>query len=189
MYKKLFILLYKLIVEPVSAWGNLEKEKDKNGEEFYKEYLFPIIGIIALLSFIGVLLSEKTFDVQLALKVVLKEVMIYGGGFYLASFLIKEFVFPRFEIKKDKVLSEKFVGYSSVVIYAIAMLGALFPSLFVLQLLSIYTIYVIWVGAVNYLKIEEDYWVRFTTITSIIIMITPFLLKWLISLLMPGMRT
>ncbi|MCC8145524.1 MAG: hypothetical protein LIO93_03595 [Bacteroidales bacterium] len=188
MYKSLFILLYKLIVQPVAAWDILITRQDKNNENFYKSYLFPIVGIIALFSFIGVLFSVKTFDVQLALKVVLKEVMIYGGGFYLASFVLSEYIYPRFGLEKDKSSAERFTGYGSSAIYIIAMFKALFPSLFILDILAIYTVYIIWTGAAHFLKLKENQWIKFTIFASILIMLTPFLLHSLINLLMPGMR-
>lgn len=188
MYKSLFILLYNLIVTPVAAWNSLYVKQDKNNEDFYKGYLFPIIGIIALFSFIGVLFSVKTFDVQLALKIVLKGVLIYGGGFYLTSFLLSEYIYPRFNLKKDKISAEYFIGYSSSVIYVVAILKALFPSFFILDILSFYTIYIIAMGAIHFLKLNEDDWIKFTIFASILIMLTPFLLNSLINFLMPGMR-
>lgn len=188
MYKRLFVLLYKLILSPVSTWKILSEGQDRNNDEFYKGYLFPIVGIIALLSFVGVLFSVKLFEVQLALKIVLKQVMIYGVGFYLVSFILSEYVFPHFQLEKDKLLSERFTGYASSVIYAVAMIKALFPSLFIVDILGVYTIYIIWTGTAHFLKIREDLWIKFTIFAGILIMLTPFLLDFLINLLMPGMR-
>lgn len=189
MYKNLFLLLYKLITQPVVAWKELSLRQDKNNEDFYKGYLFPVVGIIALLSFIGVLISVKSFDVQLALKIVIKEVMIYGGGFYFASFILSEFIFPRFDLEKNKLLAERFTGYSSSLLYVIAMIKSLFPSFFFLDIIGLYTIYILWTGIAHFLNVKEILSVKFTIFVGILILLTPFLLDFLINLLMPGMRT
>ncbi|MDR0543133.1 MAG: hypothetical protein LBH19_13100 [Dysgonamonadaceae bacterium] len=191
MFKQLFVLLFKMIAESTQAWKLLSEKQDKDNEHFYRSYLFPIVGIIALLSFIGVLI-DHSFDVhvlQRVLKTVIKQVIIYGGSFYIMSHILSEYVFPRFNLPKDKLHAEQFTGYGSALIYAIAMVKALFPGLFLLEILVFYTIYILWAGAVQFLKINEDQIIKFTIFAGIIILITPFLLDMLIDLLMPGMKT
>jgi hypothetical protein len=188
--KQLFILLFKIIAESTSTWKQLSEKQDKDNASFFKSYLFPIVGIIALLSFIGVLI-DASFAVnvlQQTLKIAIKQVIIYGGSFYITSYVLAEHLFPRFYLPKDKLRGEQFTGYGSALIYAIAMVKALFPSLFLLEILVFYTFYILWAGAVQFLKIEEDHIVKFTTFAGIIILITPFLLGMLIDLLMPGMK-
>ncbi|GHV55939.1 hypothetical protein FACS1894182_01420 [Bacteroidia bacterium] len=190
MFRQLFILLFKIIAESTPTWKLLSEKQDKDNERFYKSYLFPIVGIIALLSFIGVLI-DYSFDVhglQRVLKTVIKQVIIYGGSLYITSYVLSDFLFPRFNLPKDKLCAEQFTGYSSALIYAIAMIKALFPSLFLLEILVFYTIYIIWTGAIQFLKINEDHIIKFTTFAGIIILITPFLLDKLIGLLIPGMK-
>lgn len=190
MFKQLFVLLFKIITEPTPTWAQLSEKEDKDNENFYKSYLFPIVGIIALLSFLGVLMSHS-FDVhvlQKVMKTVIKQVIIYGGSFYIMSYALSVFVFPRFHLPKDKLRAEQFTGYTSALIYAIAMIKALFPSLFLLDLFVFYTIYILWTGAVQFLKINEDLIIKFTIFAGTIILVTPFLLNLLINLLMPGMK-
>jgi hypothetical protein len=188
MFKQLFVLLYKLIAESSPTWKKLSEEPEENNENFYKSYLFPVIGIIALLSFVGVMLSVKSFSVQLALKIVIKQLIIYFGSFYLISFVLSEYLFPRFDLEKDKLLSEKFTGYSSSLIYAVVMVKAVFPSFFFLEIIVFYTIYIIWTGAVQFLEIDENRLIKFTIFASVIIMAVPILIKFLIESLMPGMK-
>ncbi|MDR0865833.1 MAG: hypothetical protein LBO74_13015 [Candidatus Symbiothrix sp.] len=188
MLKQLFILLFRLIAESIPTWKILSEKQEKDNEDFYKSYLFPIIGIIALLSFVGALISVEPFGLQVALKVVIKQVMIYGGSFYLTSFVLSEYLFPRFDLEKNKGVSERFTGYSSSLIYAVAMIQSLFPDLFFLQILAFYTFYIIWTGAAQFLNIKEDFLIKFTTFAGVLIMVVPFLINYLIDLWMPGMK-
>lgn len=166
-----------------------EEKTGKSSENFHKSYLFPIIGLIALLSFAGtLLLSSKSLDLQLALKIVIKQALVYFGSFYLISFILSEYVFPRFGLAKDLGLSEQFAGYSSSLIYVVAMAQSLFPGFFwFLGIVVFYTIYIIWVGAAQFLKIEENQWTKFTIFASIIIMMVPHIVRLLVEL-MPGMK-
>ncbi|MDR1526894.1 MAG: hypothetical protein LBS46_04385 [Dysgonamonadaceae bacterium] len=189
MFKQLFVLLFKMIAESTPTWKQLSGKQDNNNESFYRSYLFPVVGIIALLSFTGVLIGSS-FDVralQVVLKTVIKQVIIYGGSFFIISYALSEYVFPRFDLPKDKWRAEQFTGYGSVLIYVIAMVKALFPELFLLEIFVFYTFYILWTGAVHFLKIQDEHIIKFTIFAGIILLITPFLLKVLIDLLMPGM--
>jgi hypothetical protein len=177
-----------MVTKPVPVWKRLSEQQEKNNDDFYKSYLFPIIGIIALASFAGVIISTETFNVQSALKKVILQVMIYGGSFYLVSFVLSNYIFPRFNLATDKLLAERFTGYSSSLIYTVVMILSLFPSFFFLNLFLLYTVYIIWVGAVEFLKIREAFIMKFVLFTSILILLTPFLIDFLIKLLMPGMK-
>ena len=190
MFKQLFVLLFKIIVEPAPTWKRLSEKEDKENENFYKSYLFPVAGIIVLLSFAGVLITYS-FDVhvlQQAMKTVVKQMVVYGGSFYILSCTLSNFVFPRFNLPKDKLRAEKFTGYTSAFIYVVAMVKALFPVLFLLELLTLYTGYILWAGATHFLKINGNLILKFTIFAGIIILLTPFLLNLLMGLLMPGMK-
>jgi hypothetical protein len=188
MFKQLFLLLFGLITKPVPVWKMLSEKQEKNNEDFCRSYLFPIIGIIALLSFVGGIISSETFDVQKALKMTISQVMIYGGSFYLISFILSNYLFPRFNLENNKFLAEKFTGYSSSLIYVLVMILSLFPGLFFLNILLLYTVYIIWTGAIEFLKVKEDLLIRFMIFASILILLTPPLIGFLITLLMPGMK-
>ena len=188
MLKRVFLLISRLIMEPNKVWTELSESKEKDNEDFYKSYLYPIFGIIALFSFVGVLIGDvKPEFLQMVLKAVIKQLSVYLGGFYLASYILADYVYPQFKQEKDRLLCEKFVGYSSSLIFAIAMIQSLFPSLFFFQLLALYSIYMIWQGTVHYIKIEENNWVRFTVYSSIVILLSPVLITSLIGLLLPNM--
>jgi hypothetical protein len=180
MWKQLFILLFGLITEPEKTWMKLSEKQEKNNTHFYKSYLYPIFGIIALLSFVGILTSPDHSDLQTALKTVIMQMTVYVGGFYLSLFILSEFIIPRFKEEWDKFLIERFLGYASAMIYAVAIIQSLFPSLFFLQIIVFYSAYIVWMGAIRYLHIEENDMVKFTVFSGITILFTP----WLISSLM-----
>jgi hypothetical protein len=187
MLKQLFILIFSLIADPNKAWEHLAGKLENKNENFYMSYLYPVFGLIALSSFAGVLISAGEFDLQNALKTVIKQIVVYFGGFYLASFLLSKYVTPRFRGSKDALLSERFVGYSSSLIYVVAIIQSLFPSFFLLPLILFYSIYIIWVGAIRYMAIQEKDIVKFTAWASIIILLSPRLIEGVMKLFLPGL--
>ena len=187
MYKKLFLLLFGLIAHPEKTWEELSENQQKDQEEFYKSYLYPILGIIALCAFVGVLLSRKEFEVAIALKTLIKDILAYFGAFYASSYIITKLLSSYFHYPATRQLSERFVGYSSALMYLVAMLYSLFPSFFFLQIILLYAIYIIWQGTVYYLKLDETNWVKFTIFASVSIILMPGILTFLISLIMPGL--
>lgn len=187
MYKDLFILLFDLIVSPDKAWNKLSGEQDKNNAGFYRNYLYPVLGIIAICSFIGILIVFKKFDVQLALKTVIKDVLTYFAAFFSASWLLSKVLSNYFTFPSGINTSERFVAYSSAPIYITAVFQALFPSLFFIQILNLYSFYVIWKGASIYLHIEERDLTRFTIFAGAIVLFLPPIIGRIIQFLMPGL--
>jgi len=190
MIKNLFEQLYRLIFQPVKAWSELveaREEKVTDNDSFFNTYLYPVIGIIALLTFVGVFFYEKTFGVQLALRLTIKALIALFAGFFLASFLLS-IVMERLFLIKEYKLCQRFVGYSSALIYAMCMVSAIFPGYGFLQLILLYTIYIVWEGASGYMQIPENEKNRFTAIASVIILLSPFVIEKIIFLTMPGMR-
>lgn len=201
MFKKLFIRIYRLIAKTTPTWQEVSNEQDRKNEAFYNTYLFPVVGVIALLSFIGMMMPFKSFEISNALKTVLKQVFIVGGSFYLNTFIISRWMFPCVDITPNRTLAERFTGYASALIFALTMLKSLFPGLFFLEILSIYTFYMVWIGAIEYLKIDDEQgycfsflgkkieWAAlpvFTFLAGMLLLGMPFFLRFLIEKLMPN---
>jgi hypothetical protein len=187
MYKQLFILLFKLIAYPEKTWKALAEKQDTDNENFQKSYLYPVFGIIALLSFAGILLYTKEWNVQVALKVMIRELLSYFAGYFAAVFALPRLMKIFFKQEPKNALNERFIGYASAMIYACAMLYAVFPALAFIHLFSVYTFYMVWQGGIHYLSVKEEYLTKFTIFASILIVLFPFIVRLLLSLMMPGL--
>jgi hypothetical protein len=188
LLKQLFVLLFKLIAEPAPTWEALYKKREIDNEHFYQTYQFPIFGLIALCAFIGGIWDAGHFDVQWGLKSVVKNLLVYGVSFYLIPYILSVQVFPRYKLPKDKLIAERFYGYSSSLIYVVAMLYALFPSMFFLTLLMVYTVYIVWVGAAQFLRLKEEVLMKFTLTAGAVIILFPYIIQAILGMLMPGMK-
>ena len=192
MFKYLFERLYKIIFQPAKSWEILADEKEEeiiDNDSFFKTYLYPIIGIVALLTFAGVFFHKKEFEVQLALRLTITVLIALFAGFYLASFLLSKAMERLFLRKDNDKLCQRFVGYSSALIYVMYMVLAIFPDFGFLQLLLLYTIYIIWEGAPIYMQIPEDERNKFTAVATAIVLLSPYIIEKIMFFTMPGLRT
>ena len=180
-----------MIFQPAKSWDKLADEKEEeiiDNDSFLKAYLYPTIGIVALLAFAGVFFHKKDFNVQLALRLTINVLIALFAGFYLASYLLSEAMLRFFSGDKQYKLCQRFVGYSSALVYVMYMVLAIFPDFSFLLLILLYTVYIVWEGAISYMQISEDQRTKFTVTASAIVIFSPFIIEKIMFLTMPGMR-
>ena len=186
MYKQLVILLLNFIIRPGKAWKECSEEQDTDNTDFLKSYLYPVFGIIALFSFAGILLYLKKWDVQIAIKQVIINTVSCFAGFYLAVFALSRLNMKYFGQQLTAAVCERFTGYASAAIYVTAILYSFFLFLPIIQLLSLYTFYIVWQGGAHYLQIKNEYLTKFTIFAGIIIILVPVIVRYLLILTIHG---
>ena len=131
MYKEIFKLVVAIISQPGKAWDILTRKEEKD-DEFLSRFVYPLIGFVTVAAFLGVLFTRKEFDVELALKSSIRTLVAAFGGFYLASYLLNEIWQGWFKREKDMKLCQRFVGYSSSLMFALNIVLMLLPEFFFL---------------------------------------------------------
>jgi hypothetical protein len=187
MYKSIIKWIIALVIRPNKAWTILNKKKSKS-DDILGKFIYPIIGVLTLTAFIGVLITHKVADVQMALKSAISVLSASFGGYYLAVFILNEFSEKLFKREKDIKLWQQFIGYSSSVMFALNAILILIPEFFFLRICVLYTFYIIWEGAPIYMQVEEKDQLKFTGITTGIILFAPYMIEYLLYFLMPGLR-
>ena len=99
--------------------------KEEKGDEFLSRFIYPLIGLVTVAAFLGVLFTRKEFDVELALKSSIKTLVASFGGFYLGAYLLNEAWQGLFKREKDMKLCQRFVGYSSSLMFALNVIPGL----------------------------------------------------------------
>ncbi|MDR1936937.1 MAG: YIP1 family protein [Tannerellaceae bacterium] len=194
MYKELFRQVVDLLTQPRKAWEELVKKEEK-GDEFLVKFVYPLIGLVTASAFIGVLFTEKTFSVELAIKSSIKALFSSFGGFFLAAWLLNK-VWTGFLKRDDNLrLWQRFVGYSSVAMFVIHIVLTLIPLLplsdFIflrIIILFVATVYIVWEGVMPYMKIGERIRFRVALLVSVFIVLLPEIINAFLFLLLPGLR-
>ncbi|MDR2914017.1 MAG: hypothetical protein LBV74_04150 [Tannerella sp.] len=188
MFKNLFNTAISLIFKPSDAWKGLSEKRTDDNESFLSGYVYSFIGMITLAAFIGVLFTRKEFDLQIALKASILALLSAFGGFFLASYFINELWHTLFHRERNIKLCQCFVGYSSSLMFSLNIVLSLLPEFFFLRFFVLYTIYIVWEGAIPYMDVEESEQLKFVSISTIIIVLTPLIIEFILGLLMPGLR-
>ncbi|MDR0697735.1 MAG: YIP1 family protein [Tannerella sp.] len=188
MFKELYYTTISLIFSPSKAWRDLCEKRTDNNEKFLSDFVYPFVGVITLAAFLGVLFARKEFDIQIALKSAILSLLSVFGGFFLASYLVNEMWHSLFRREKNMKLCQNFVGYSSVLMFSLDIILSLLPVFFFLRFLVLYTIYIVWEGAIPYMDVQEPEQLKFVGFSTIIIIGTPYIIGFILRLLMPGLR-
>lgn len=172
-----------LIVSPANGWKDISKYKIPKDLILRKLY-YPLLAILALTSFVGFFYSGGkglAFYIQFAAINFAR----YFFGYLISIFLISNVI----EFKEEgKSISDRlhvFVLYNYSILVIIEIIENILPiPSAILDLLPLYLIYVIWKG-MKFLKIENGE-TKFLILSSIIILLPPFLLKFILNLLLPN---
>ncbi|MCE5206210.1 MAG: hypothetical protein LLF80_08930 [Porphyromonadaceae bacterium] len=182
MWRDIFVTIVQLIVASPTAWKEITKE-ERSLNSFTDRFLHPLIGIIALATFVGGLWFAREGGLPGALKNTIVTIVALYGGFYIVSYALNETA-ARFGLVKDSISYRIFTGYASVMIYLLYMIIPFLPDFFILWLLSLYTFYIVQAGATYYLKVPVVNRLNFTLFASALIIVIPSLIRGVFTYLM-----
>ena len=187
MFNEIYKQLTGLILTPGETWEKLSRQEEKQ-QTFLSHFIYPVIGLITLAAFLGVLFTRKEFDFEIALKITIRTFLSVSGGFFLGAYILNEVWKGAFKQAGNTYLCRMFVGYSSALMFVLNIVTALLPEFFFLNIVVLYTVYIIWEGTVIFMKANEKQRLKVTIITFFIVIVTPFVIEQVLRMLMPGFR-
>lgn len=180
-YKDLFHLAIQLISSPARAWEEIRLEEDKR--KVFTAFVYPMIGLCGLSVFIGSLITmgwggPQSF--QFAMTQCCAVAVSLFGGYFLAAYLINELCVRLLKMDGDMPLTQQFAGYALVVLFLLKMIIGILPDFKILALLlQFYIIYVVWEGSEKVMQVAEKDRLRFTIISSILLLACPSFIEWI----------
>lgn len=170
----------KLISSPAKAWEEISMEEDRR--KVYMTFVYPMIGLCGLSVFVGTLLSagwSGPESFQLAMTQCCAVAVALFGGYFLAAYAINEMVVRMFGMPGDMPLAQQFAGYSLVVSFLLQIVTGLMPDFSIIGwLLRFYIVYVVWEGAPIVMQIEEKNRLRFTILSSLLLIVCPAVIQF-----------
>lgn len=177
-YKELLHKTVLLISSPTRAWEEIVQEDRRR---VAVNFVYPLIGLCALSVFIGCILSKgwsSPESFQYAMTQCCAVAISLFGGYYLAAYLINAVRVNIFGQDSSLLLSQQFVGYAMVVCLLLrVVLGVLPDVMLVALVLQFYTFYLVWEGSKVLMDIDDERRVRFTVISSVIILLCPVIIE------------
>ena len=180
-YKSLFHTALLLISSPARAWEEIRLEEDRR--TVFTAFVYPMIGLCGLSVFIGSLLLKgwsgpESF--QYAMTQCCAVAVSLFGGYFLAAYLINALRVRLFMLDDDINLTRQFAGYAMVVPFLLQIIIGVLPDFNIIaMLLQFYIVYVVWEGSRSLMEVEEKDRLRFTVISSILLIVCPAVIQLL----------
>ena len=180
-YKSLFHTALLLISSPARAWEEIRLEEDRR--TVFTAFVYPMIGLCGLSVFIGSLLLKgwsgpESF--QYAMTQCCAVAVSLYGGYFLAAYLINALRVRLFMQDDDINLARQFAGYAMVVPFLLQIIIGVLPDFNIIaMLLQFYIVYVVWEGSRSLMEVEEKDRLRFTVISSILLIVCPAVIQLL----------
>lgn len=179
-YKELFKIAMSLISSPAKAWEEIRLEEDRR--KVFVAFVYPMIGLCGLAVFIGSLLANgwggpQSF--QIAMTQCCAVAVALFGGYFLAAYAINQLRVQMFGMLDDIPLTQQFVGYALVVTFLLKIITGLLPDFSIIGwLLQFYIVYVVWEGAPIVMQVEEKNRLRFTILSSLLLILCPAVIQF-----------
>ena len=147
-YKELFHIAMQLISSPARAWEEISLEDRR---KVFTAFVYPMIGLCGLSVFIG----------------------------SLVAYLINGLRVRMFAMDNDIPLVQQFAGYALVVSFMLKIIIGILPDFSIIALLlQFYIVYVVWEGSAILMKIAEKDRLRFTILSSMLLIACPAVIEF-----------
>lgn len=172
-----------LISSPAKAWEEIRLEEDRR--KVFGAFVYPMIGLCGLSVFIGSLLANgwggpQSF--QIAMTQCCAVAVALFGGYFLAAYAINQLQIKVFGMPDDISLTQQFAGYALVVTFLLKMITGLLPDFSIIGwLLQFYIVYVVWEGAPAVMQVEEKNRLRFTILSSLLLILCPAVIQFVLN--------
>ena len=161
-----------ILLQPVQEWSIIDKEPG-SAAELYKSYIAPLAAIGPVASIIGLSIFGVSFTVAGTYRVPLGSAIghavttyIFGliGTYVLA--LIIDALAPTFLGTKNNFQALKVAAYSSTAAW-LAGIFNLLPSLALLHILGLYSLYLLYLGLPILMKAPQEKALPYTIVVII----------------------
>ena len=180
-YKSILQIALRLISSPARAWEEIRLQTDPR--RVFTAFVYPMIGLCGLSVFIGTLVDygwggPQSF--QLAMTRCCAVAVALFGGYFLAAWLINAFCTRFLHRPSDLPGIWQFSGYALVVLFLLRIILGILPDFQIIALLlQFYTLYIVWEGSRALLDIVEADRLRFTLVSTLSLILCPWLIEWL----------
>ena len=179
-YKSILQIALRLISSPARAWEEIRLQTDPR--RVFTAFVYPMIGLCGLSVFIGTLVDygwggPQSF--QLAMTRCCAVAVALFGGYFLAAWLINAFCTHFLHRPSDLPGIWQFSGYALVVLFLLRIILGILPDFQIIALLlQFYTLYIVWEGSRALLDIVEADRLRFTLVSTLLLILCPWLIEW-----------
>lgn len=151
-YQQLFQTSFRLIAAPNQFWK--EEPKEESAKEIFRSFFLPLVVLVGVAIFLGELITSSEFLLSYAMARSLREIFSYILQYFLSVYVLNELM-TSFGGMKNRLAISRLVAYSLLPLLVVSFLTGLFPALYVLNVLSLYGIFLFVLGIKGSLELPE----------------------------------
>ena len=145
LFKNLYLWIQDIILKPEEFW-TLQKGNEIKSRKLLSGYFFPLLLLAGLAVFTGEFFRSNHFYAGFALMKGAREILLFLLQYLLSVFFTNELI-RTFGGKKDRKTAQVLVVFSMTPLLLVSIITGLFPFLYVLDALGLYSFYIFWMGA------------------------------------------
>ncbi len=165
-FSKITAQIKSIILTPKEFWVE-KKEKKETQAEMLGGYFVPLMVAVAFVVFLGEFFRSTHFYMGYAVLKGLREIVLFMLEYYLGVFFSSTLM-KTFGIEKNIAVARKLVAYSFTPLLLVSMVTGLFPFLYVLDVLGLYSFYIFWIGAHELLNFPNQKQGSYVIITILV---------------------
>lgn len=187
-FKESLKRFWMLVSDTSETWSRLASQTGNTKAEDFR-FLYALLAINAITALVGYALNGHS-----AISCILNA--IFSPAAFYATVWILFLVIKNINNRQDEETGSKatasnifrFIIYASSLNIILNSFMLIFPGLFFLWILSLYTIYLVWEGLGDMLLIPDDQKTQPTVIITSIIILAPVLIMFLMHFMIPGAK-
>lgn len=156
----------QLLINPKSFWLS-KKENLESQPQLLISFFLPILLLVSVVVFLGEFFKSSHFYIGFALLKSLRIIVLFLLQYLLAVFFTNELM-KTFGGNKNILIARNLVVYSMTPFFLVSIITGLFPFLYVIDILGMYSFFIFWVGVKELLTFPENKLSSYTIITIVV---------------------
>lgn len=174
---------WQLVIATPETWDKIASEHPAE-EKLRRTYVFPFIYVNVAVVFLSHLIYADENMWQAAFINTIVSAVALTGGYFIACAACFAYLNRKFPQRYERALCTKVVSYCYTIVFLLRIVTEIIPSLFFLQILDIFTGYLVWEACRSVFGIQEEERSHIVVVfTLVIIFITPLLSRLMLFML------
>lgn len=153
-YRFLYNRIKYLILNPPKAWSVIHDE-NRPIKDVRNSFFIPLVLLVTISTFLGsIIYTNSTLSPLYSVFVALKFLVLHLVVVFTSALIFGE-ITKALDLGKDYTVSFKIIAYSLAPLLICQIISHLFESLIFVNILSLYGLYIFWIGSEKMLNPPE----------------------------------
>lgn len=184
-FRFLYYRIVNLLIRPERAWQIIHSE-NRPVTDIKKSFFLPLVSLAAISATLGSLFfTHGGLSLFYPLLLGIRYFILFIAVTYISALVLNE-ITNALDLGKDYSRSFKLIGYSLGPFFICQIISLLFESLLFINLLSLYGLYIFWLGMEKMTDPPEHKKMPLMIATWVSVLAIYFVINWLLRVIIEG---